>query len=153
MNDPPTNNIEPALAELVLTAPAIDRDALMHRAGYAAGEAAARRRPALQVWRAAACVSAAACLVLALSGREAAPSSRIANDPPASPSVLSSRSDVATDHFAWDLDGRLAVRIGAAKPPLEVDDAAASAPSNNAPPTAQQLLNEILSQLAAGDEA
>lgn len=153
MNNYPTNDIERALAKVVLAAPAIDRDALMHRAGYVAGEAAASRRPALRVWRAAACVSAVACLVLAFRDRDAAPDSHVATNPSTSRSPLSSHGEVEIDQLAWDLDSRFAVRSGAAKPPSEGDGAAVATPQKNAPPTAQQLRDEILSQLATGNEA
>ena len=76
MNELPDNHPARQLASLSPAAPAIDRDALMYQAGWAAAEEAYSQRPASQarkgqlwsarLWNGAACLSTAALVLVLL---------------------------------------------------------------------------------------
>lgn len=61
------DDIESALAGLALTAPQIDRDALMYRAGYQAALGLASSRKTIRLWQSSTALMAAASVALAVT--------------------------------------------------------------------------------------
>lgn len=150
--------LEQQLAAMQPAAPAVDRDRLMYQAGWEAAQAIAAKRVMPRVWRAVACLSTAAMLVLVLQ------LGTLHNDSDSSlliaSKTLSVEENLPPERQAWptslitSLDQqeqtesvlsvrKLIITHRDAEHPTRSDDAA-SILSEPAPATARRIMDELL---------
>lgn len=149
MNPPPRDPLDDTLRDLTPAPHAVGRDRLMYDAGYAAGLAAARRRPAARLWPAAAIAATAAALLLAASAPDEGPMPKGATVVETVPAPTPELTPVRPMR-EWDLSAPLTIRPGLAR--RERTSAPAVIGDPVPPATARTLLEELLAENLPGDD-